>query len=199
MSNRPFPVSPQQERIILGIDPGLALVGIGILRTSQNTCELLTCDVIRTQAKDPLSRRLQTIYRGLEQFLARYQPDVAAIEGLFWGTNVTNAINVGAARGVIFLALASCGIPIVEYAPSKVKAVVAGNGQAKKREVGEVIRAHFHLAAVPKPDDAVDGVAAAVCHWVVDTQHAERLLVPPSGPDAAAQREREEKAQEIRG
>lgn len=152
------------RRIILGIDPGLAIVGYAVLSEEDGQLALLACDVIRTPAGMPLPRRLQVIYEYLGTVLATYHPQEAAIESLFFAKNKKTAMVVGQARGVILLALAEAGLAIVEYTPSQVKQAVTGYGNAKKAQVGEMVRRLLSLPMVPRPDDAADAAAVAICH-----------------------------------
>lgn len=149
---------------ILGIDPGIATIGFSILETSGNRFDLLNCGVITTPAHTPLSDRLITIYDDLSQLIEAYHPDVAAIEELFFNTNITTGISVAHGRGVILLACAKAGITIHEYTPLQVKDAVVGYGRADKRQVMEMVRRLCHLKEPPKPDDAADAVALALCH-----------------------------------
>ncbi len=152
------------SRIILGIDPGVAIVGYAVVEARGDALRMIACDVIRTPAGIPLAHRLQHIYQQLGELLISYHPHEAAMEELFFGRNVSTAIAVGQARGVTLLALANSGLSIAEYTPNEVKLAVTGYGAAKKEQVGEMVRIMLHLKAVPRPDDAADAAAIAICH-----------------------------------
>ncbi len=121
--------------------------------------------MIKTPAGESASTRLQTIYNELNDLITRYQPDSAGIEELFFGRNVTTAISVGQARGVLLLALANANIPIGEYSPPKIKDTVAGHGRADKAQVQLMVRNLLDLEETPRPDDAADGLAVAITHY----------------------------------
>lgn len=149
---------------ILGIDPGYAIVGFGILEARKGQARLVGCGAINTPAGAPMARRLVQIQEDLETLIGRFSPDVMAIEELFFNTNVTTGIGVAQARGVILMTAAKLGVDIFEYTPSQVKQAVVGYGKAEKRQVMDMTRRLLDLAAVPKPDDAADAVAIALCH-----------------------------------
>jgi crossover junction endodeoxyribonuclease RuvC len=125
---------------------------------------MIACDVITTPAGMELARRLQLIYEGLSEIIARYRPHEAAIEELFFAKNARTALTVGQARGVAMLALANGGLSIAEYTPRQVKQAITGYGAADKHQVGEMVRILLNLRAVPRPDDAADAAAIAICH-----------------------------------
>lgn len=150
--------------IAIGIDPGTALCGYGIVRAAGDEMELVTCGAISTPAKTPLDQRLLKIYADLVALIREYQPDEAAIEKLFFARNITTALSVGHARGVAMLAVAQAKIPIAEYTPNEIKQAVSGYGGADKKQMQEMVRVLLRLDAVPKPDDAADAVAIAICH-----------------------------------
>ncbi len=150
--------------VVLGIDPGTAITGYGVVRESEAGLSLVDCGVITTPADQPLAARLQHIYRGIQSVIRQYQPNAAAVEELFFSRNVRTALSVGQARGVALLALAEAGLPIYEYKPLEVKQTVAGYGGAGKQQVQEMVRMLLNLDHVPQPDDAADAVAVAVCH-----------------------------------
>jgi crossover junction endodeoxyribonuclease RuvC len=154
-------VSP---RIALGIDPGTAIVGYAIVMAKGSELSLLACDVITTPAKMPLAQRLQLIYTGLSGIIETFKPQEAAMEELFFAKNARTAMTVGHARGVAMLALANGGLPVAEYTPKQVKQAVTGYGSAQKEQVGEMVRILLKLTAVPRPDDAADAAAIAICH-----------------------------------
>jgi crossover junction endodeoxyribonuclease RuvC len=152
------------QRVALGIDPGTAIVGYAIVASSGSRLNMIAYDVITTPAHMPLSERLQLIYRGLIEIIGTYQPQEAAMEELFFAKNARTAMTVGQARGVAMLALANAGLPISEYTPKQVKQAVTGYGGAKKEQVGEMVRILLNLRAIPRPDDAADAAAIAICH-----------------------------------
>ena len=149
---------------ILGIDPGYAIVGFGILDSQRGQTGLVCCGAINTPAGVPMPRRLMQIQEDLETLIRDYAPDVMAIEELFFNTNVTTGIGVAQARGVILATAARLGVEIFEYTPSQVKQAVVGYGKAEKRQVMDMTKRLLNLSAIPKPDDAADAVAIALCH-----------------------------------
>lgn len=150
--------------LVLGIDPGYAIVGFGLVESSGPRQRLLRCGAINTPAGLRLSARLLQIGRDMEELIDSFHPDVMAIEELFFNNNVTTGIGVAQARGVILLTAEKMGLPIYEYNPSQVKQAVVGYGKAEKRQVMDMTKRLLGLAAVPKPDDAADAVAIALCH-----------------------------------
>lgn len=150
--------------LVLGIDPGTAITGYGLVREEEGGLALVGCGVITTPAGQPLPARLQTIYRGLEAVIGAHHPQVAAVEELFFSRNVRTALSVGHARGVALLALAEAELRIYEYKPLEIKQAIAGYGGADKQQVQEMVRLLLNLEDVPQPDDAADAVAVAVCH-----------------------------------
>lgn len=153
-----------QPRIALGIDPGTAIVGYAIVTARGSQLSMLACDVITTPAGMPMTKRLQSIYSRLTEIIDTYHPHEAAIEELFFAKNARTAMMVAQARGVAMLALANGGLSIAEYTPKQVKQAVTGYGSANKEQVGEMIRILLHLASIPRPDDAADAAAIAICH-----------------------------------
>ncbi len=149
---------------IIGIDPGTAIMGWGVIDENNSTLTLIECGAIRTQAGLPHPERLLTLYNELGALIRQYQPTNAAIEELFFGKNVNTALTVGQARGVALLTLAQAGLPIAEYKPLAIKQAVAGYGGADKKQVQEMVRLTLSLPAIIKPDDAADAVAIAICH-----------------------------------
>jgi crossover junction endodeoxyribonuclease RuvC len=150
--------------LVLGIDPGTAITGYGLVREEEGGLALVGCGVITTPAGQPLPARLQTIYRGLEDVIGAHHPQVAAVEELFFSRNARTALSVGHARGVALLALAEAGLRIYEYKPLEIKQAIAGYGGADKQQVQQMVRLLLNLEQVPQPDDAADAVAVAVCH-----------------------------------
>ncbi|HET9919151.1 MAG TPA: crossover junction endodeoxyribonuclease RuvC [Ktedonobacteraceae bacterium] len=163
-------------RITLGIDPGTAIVGYAVVESQGGNLRVHVCDVITTPARMPLSQRLQTIYQGLSEIIAAYHPQEAAMEELFFAKNARTAMTVGQARGVAMLALANGGLSIAEYTPKQVKQAVTGYGGADKHQVGEMVRILLNLPAVPKPDDAADAAAVAICHLNTASYSTETFL-----------------------
>lgn len=149
---------------ILGIDPGYAIVGFGLLEAVRGQAVLRSCGAINTAAGTPMPLRLLQIQEDMETILRQFSPDAMAVEELFFNNNVTTGIGVAQARGVILAAAAKAGVPIFEYTPSQVKQAVVGYGKAEKRQVMDMTRRILNLNAVPKPDDAADAVAIALCH-----------------------------------
>ncbi|MCD7792399.1 MAG: crossover junction endodeoxyribonuclease RuvC [Oscillospiraceae bacterium] len=149
---------------ILGIDPGIATVGFGVVDAVAGKQKYVSCGVITTPAGQALSERLEQIYDDLTQLIAAFSPDAAAIEELFFNTNITTGISVAHGRGVILLACRRAGVPIYEYTPLQVKQAVVGYGRAEKRQVIDMVRRILNMPAAPKPDDAADAVALALCH-----------------------------------
>lgn len=150
--------------VILGIDPGFAIVGFGALRTEGSKQTLLACGAITTPAGFPLPTRLLQIENDMAQLFDTFQPDAMAVEELFFTNNITTGIGVAQARGVILAAAERAGVPIYEYTPPEVKMAVTGYGKAEKRQVMDMVKRLLNLKAVPKPDDAADAVAIALCH-----------------------------------
>jgi len=149
---------------ILGIDPGYAIVGFGVIRYDGLRSHHVIHGAIRTESYEELNDRLVSIYEDMNTLLDTYKPDAVAIEQLFFNTNTTTAINVAQARGIIALAAAQRHIPIAEYTPLQVKQAVVGYGRAEKKQVMEMTRILLHLEHIPKPDDAADALAIALCH-----------------------------------
>lgn len=149
---------------ILGIDPGIATIGFGLVEADKGNASMLSYGAITTPAGLPLSKRLYQIDRDMEELIAQLKPDVIAVEELFFNTNITTGISVAHGRGVLLCAAERCGIPLYEYTPSQVKLAVTGYGKAEKRQVMDMTRRLLKLNAVPKPDDAADALALALCH-----------------------------------
>jgi len=150
--------------VILGIDPGVATVGYGVIDSDKGRNRVLSCGVISTAAGLPLEKRLYEIHRDLETLITQFHPDEAAVEELFFNTNSKTAIAVGQARGVILLTLEQSGVPICGYTPLQVKQAVVGYGRADKKQVMEMTKILLKLDYVPRPDDAADALALALCH-----------------------------------
>ena len=149
---------------ILGIDPGIATIGFGIIDFNNSKYRFINCGIISTPTHTPLSSRLSTIYDDITELINAFRPDAVAIEELFFNTNITTGISVAHGRGVILLACAKAGIKIYEYTPLQVKQSVVGYGRAEKKQVMEMVKRLCCLKEEPKPDDAADAVALALCH-----------------------------------
>ncbi len=149
---------------ILGIDPGYGITGFGLVQAERNQFRMIRCGAITTPPNTDFYWRLGVIYNDMVQLLELTKPDAVAIEELFFGHNVTTGINVAQSRGVILLAVQQAGVPIFEYKPMQVKQAVVGYGNASKHQVMDMTKRILHLDAVPKPDDAADAVAIALCH-----------------------------------
>lgn len=150
---------------IIGLDPGTATTGYGIVDAEDGELTAVTYGTITTPANMEMPYRLQLIQQELQDLLDEYQPDTAGIEEVFFGRNVTTAITVGQARGVLMLTLANAGIPIAEYSPPKIKDAVTGYGKADKHQVQLMVRNMLNLEETPRPDDAADGLAIAITHY----------------------------------
>lgn len=150
--------------IVLGIDPGYAIVGYGIVKYQNNRFTPLEYGAVTTKAGQEFSQRLDKIYRDVFDIMQKHKPDALSIEKLFFNTNTTTAIDVAQARGVILLAAHQNGIPIFEYTPLQVKQSVTGYGKAEKPQVMELTRRLLGLEKCPKPDDTADALAMAICH-----------------------------------
>ncbi len=149
---------------IMGIDPGIAIVGVGVVERAGNAYKEIYHGAITTPAHTPIERRLIDIYGGLNALLDKYRPDAVSVEELFFNNNAKTVIAVGQARGVILLAAMQAGVPIFEYTPLQVKQALTGYGRAEKKQIQQMMKAMLGLEAVPKPDDVADALAIAVCH-----------------------------------
>ena len=150
--------------IILGIDPGTATTGFGIIRVVGNSIKPVDYGIISTPAGVPMEQRLMMIYEQMNQIIEKWQPEQAAIEELFFNKNITTGITVGQARGVLLLSCAQKGLAVHEYTPLEVKQALVGNGRAEKKQVQFMVKTFLGLREVPKPDDAADALAIAICH-----------------------------------
>ena len=150
--------------IILGIDPGFALTGYGVIDYTGNRLKMLEYGVISTKAGEKFSSRLLQIDAGIKALADKYHPDACAIEELFFNNNVTTAISAAQGRGVALTAAAGKGIPVYEYTPLQVKQNVVGYGRAEKKQVQTMVKMLLKLDTLPKPDDAADAQAIAICH-----------------------------------
>ena len=149
---------------ILGIDPGYGITGFGLIETEGSQSRLLRCGAITTPPGMDFSARLEMIYEDMGQLLRTTKPDAVAIEELFFGHNVTTGIGVAQSRGVILLAIRQAGLEVTAYKPSQVKQAVVGYGNATKRQVMDMTKRLLRLDKLPKPDDAADAIAIALCH-----------------------------------
>jgi crossover junction endodeoxyribonuclease RuvC len=156
------------DELILGIDPGTAITGYGVVaKKGGNAVSLVECGVVRTSSREPLPVRIREIYEEVAALIARHAPSVVVVEDVFLGKNVQSALKLGHARGAILLAAALREIPIAEYSPREIKKAVVGNGNATKDQVGFMVQQQLRLKEPPSPADAADGVAAALCHCVM--------------------------------
>lgn len=150
--------------IVLGIDPGYAILGYGVIDRQGAKLRPLDYGVIETIAHEPFPERLERLYEGVREICAVYKPDSIAFEELFFSRNVTTAIQVGAGRGVALLAAQQYGAPLYEYTPMQIKLAVTGDGHADKKQIQQMVRLILNLKECPKPDDAADALGAAICH-----------------------------------
>jgi crossover junction endodeoxyribonuclease RuvC len=151
--------------LVLGIDPGTATTGFGLVEeTEEKDLKVIDFGVIQTSKDELPEKRLQQIYHDLQEIILLHRPDAAAVEKLYFQKNVTNALAVGQARGVVLLALTEAGIPITEYSPQDVKQSVTGYGAAEKRQIQLMVQTLLQLDVLPRPDDASDALAIAICH-----------------------------------
>lgn len=150
--------------IIMGIDPGYAITGYGIVKYEGNKFSVIDYGAITTEASMQLPQRLLIINDSLEELIGKYKPDAISIEELFFNKNIKTALNVGHGRGVAMLAGAKAGVSVFEYTPLQVKQSVVGYGRAEKAQVQQMIKVILNLPKIPKPDDVADALAVAVCH-----------------------------------
>ena len=164
--------------LVLGLDPGLATTGYGLVDGDGQRLEMVACGAIITAPGQPIAQRLVDLFRQLNVILDSYHPDVAAVEELFFCTNARTAIMVGEGRGVALLALAEAGLDVAEYTPLQIKQATTGYGKAGKAQVHEMVRLLLNLSDIPRPDDAADALAVGICHL-----HSSRLndLIRESG------------------
>ncbi len=149
---------------VLGVDPGTAITGWGVVEGDGDALQMIAGGVITTPAGTPLPQRLQVIYRELTQLIEQWRPETAAIEELFFSKNAKTALAVGHGRGAAMLALANAGLPIAEYKPLEVKQAITGHGGADKIQMQHMVKLLLHLDDIPRPDDAADALAIAICH-----------------------------------
>jgi len=151
--------------LVIGIDPGIAITGYGLIRTDQrNEYQCIDFGVVTTKAGLPDAERLSILYKELTEIINLHHPDTSAVEKLFFQKNVKTAISVGQARGVAMLTLAQANLAVEEYTPNEIKQTVCGYGNAGKRQIQRMVQTLLHLDALPKPDDAADALAVAICH-----------------------------------
>ncbi len=150
--------------IILGIDPGIATTGFGVIAIEKGVCTLVDCGVVTTHKDLTHAERLAILYEDLTELVKKHLPQQVAVEKLFFSTNVTTAMTVGEARGVALLVLQQGGVPIAEYTPLQVKQGITGYGKATKKQVQEMVKTRLKLNTIPKPDDAADALAIALTH-----------------------------------
>ncbi len=149
---------------ILGIDPGIATVGFGIVDSERTALHMVQYGAILTAAGLPLATRLYQINQDLEELITKFRPDAMSVEELFFNTNITTGIAVAHGRGIILFTAEKLGVPVFEYTPSQVKQAVVGYGKAEKRQVMDMTKRLLKLRSVPRPDDAADALALAICH-----------------------------------
>jgi len=150
--------------IIIGIDPGLATVGFGVIRKERDSITPVSYGCIKTSSEKQNPERLLEIYNELNVLFDKYSPCAVAVEKLFFTNNITSAMGVSEARGVIFLSAQQKNIPVIEYTPKQVKQAITGSGNADKKQMQEMIKRLLGLDEIPKPDDAADGLSIALCH-----------------------------------
>jgi crossover junction endodeoxyribonuclease RuvC len=158
--------------LVLGIDPGTAITGWGLVSREGNELALVDYGTVRTSGDASLPQRLQVLYRDLGQIISSHQPSAVAVEKLFFNKNVRTAMTVGQARGVVLLAVAEAGLPVHEYTPLEVKQSVCGYGRASKEQIQKLVQMLLGLDSVPQPDDAADAIAIAICHIHSSRLHA---------------------------
>jgi len=166
---------------ILGIDPGFATIGFGLISAERGAFGLLQYGTITTPADLDFSQRLVMIYDDMTRLLEALAPEAVAVEELFWGHNVTTGIGVSHGRGVILLAIAKAGVPLFEYTPMQVKQAVVGYGKAEKHQVMDMTRRLLKIDRVPRPDDAADALALALCHGRTHTSLLHRAGLSLAG------------------
>lgn len=150
--------------LIMGIDPGIAILGYGLLEYKGNSFKVIDYGAVTTKAGTPMSERLTIIHSQLIELIEKYKPEAYAVEELFFNKNVKTALTVAHARGVAIVAAADLGVPIFEYTPLQVKQAVVGYGRADKKQMQQMVKILLNLKEVPKPDDVADALAVAICH-----------------------------------
>jgi len=182
----------EKPQLILGLDPGTAVTGWGVIEHNRDKSRLVAHGTIVTSAREPAHERLRQIYHGVIGVLDEFQPAAAAIEELFGGVNIKTALAVGQARGVIVLACAERDVTPADYSPLRIKQAVVGYGRASKLQVQQMVKVLLGLAKVPKPDHAADALGVAICH--AHSLKTEKLLQPDLQPAAAKRVVRKVKA-----
>lgn len=165
--------------LVLGIDPGTAITGWGVVSKDADDLHLVDFGTIDTSKNSPLPQRLQTIHLQLGELISQHRPDAVAVEKLFFSKNVRTAMSVGQARGVALLAVAEGGLPLYEYTPLEVKQSVVGYGRATKDQVQQLVKLLLGLDFVPQPDDAADAIAVAICH--IHSARLQAILAEEAG------------------
>ncbi len=160
--------------LVLGIDPGTALCGYGLVRADGDEMSLVAYGAVSTPSKMPLAERLLQIHQELRELISTHHPESAAVEKLFFSKNTRTALAVGHARGVVLLSAAEAGLAVYEYTPNEVKQAIVGYGGADKNQMQQMVRMLLHLDFVPEPDDAADAVAIAICH--IQSSHLRELI-----------------------
>ncbi|MDP4132418.1 MAG: crossover junction endodeoxyribonuclease RuvC [Bacillota bacterium] len=150
--------------VILGIDPGIAIIGTGVVNYEANKFKVLYYDAITTKAHTPIEERIHIVYEGIGQLMDTFKPDAISMEELYFNNNAKTAFAVGQARGVLLLAASQHHIPVFSYTPLQVKQAITGYGRADKNQVQQMVKSFLNLRAVPKPDDVADALAMAICH-----------------------------------
>lgn len=150
--------------LIMGIDPGIAILGYGFIEYKGNSFKAIEYGAITTQAGTPMSQRLSIIHNQLTELIEKYKPDAFAAEELFFNKNIKTALTVAHARGVAIVVASNMGLPIYEYTPLQVKQAIAGYGRAEKKQMQQMVKVLLGLKEVPKPDDVADALAVAICH-----------------------------------
>jgi len=150
--------------LTLGIDPGTATLGFGLVNENGNGLETICYGAVKTSSKKKAEERLKKLHREIKQLIKKHKPDCVAVEKLFFGANVKTVMSVSQARGVVLLAASEAGVPIAEYTPLEVKTAATGYGRADKHQMQQMVKTLLKLKEIPKPDDAADALAVAICH-----------------------------------
>lgn len=166
---------------ILGIDPGYAIVGYGVINAARGRYEAVEYGAVTTRAGEDFGLRLKEIYEGMTELLKTHRPEAAAVEKLYFLNNKTTGIGVAEARGIILLTLSQAGVPLFEYTPMQVKQAVTGYGKAQKHQVQEMTARLLSLNGIPKPDDAADALAIAICHGQAAGTRVRRGIINING------------------
>lgn len=166
---------------ILGIDPGYAIVGYGVIEAARGRYEAIEYGAVTTRAGDDFGMRLREIYEGMTELIGSLKPQAASVEKLYFLNNKTTGIGVAEARGVILLTLSQAGVPLFEYTPMQVKQAVTGYGKAQKHQVQEMTARLLGLSGIPKPDDTADALALAICHGQAAGTRVRRGIIEING------------------